>query len=428
MNYSKLIIIALIIYATHSAAEGITVKKLLATATTTRAVSMQRDQASALKNTWAGLPLIQDFEARVRNDAFLQEQFQFNFRVTPNGLGEGFAQRRLYRSEKNLVEQNVQVQIHNALLDRYSAMVEFLSSQTLSSIYAELETVLEDRVKVLQKSTYTTDFDLQNVIQAENDLTKAKDDYTQAVVTQRTYLWKIRQLLSDTGFVGFDTSGIVTVEAISERVRNSSIGSDSENVHLNNLRLKALVSESEFKVEKAKTRRYISQLSFTYDYGAYMDEIDKKLRYKGYDLNARYGVQVGVKLPFLSFDGRDAALRKARSIGDKADYAVTKQELIYKIERDIKDIEALITNYRFLMARQTEVNAQGSLQKYLKMSGVDPLMALSIKQGLLQNQLRIEKVRSDIFRNYIQILDETGQLSRLPLINYLSATKESIAK
>jgi hypothetical protein len=427
MKYSRLVFIALVVGAHPCASQVVPIKKLIATAPTTQAVSMQREQAAAMKAPWTGVPLVRDLEMRVRNDEFLREYMQYNFRITPKGLCEDRAQCRLYRSEKSLINQEVQLQIHNALLDRYAAVIEFLANLTMSRIYADLDTVLDDRVKVLQKSSYTTDFDLQNVIQSENDFTKAKDDYTQAVMNVRTYMWKIRQFLSDTSFTGFDTAGLVTVEAVSEMIKNASVGSDSENVRLNNLRLRFLVSENEYKAEKAQNGRYVSLLSFSYDYGAYMDEIAKKNRYKPYDLNARYSLEVGIKLPFLFNDNREVAVRKTKFIADKTDYDITKQELVYKTERDIKDIEALITNYRFLLARQNEVNAQGSLQKYLKMSGIDPLMLLSIKQGLLQNQLRIEKARFDIYRNYLQLLDETGQLSRLPLVNYLSSTKEIIA-
>jgi hypothetical protein len=415
-------------HALPGAAQTIPVKKLFATASTTQAVSMQREQAAAMKAPWAGLPFVRDFEVRVRNDAFWQEYMRCNFRISPKGFGEDGALRKLFESEKNLIEQEVMLQTHEALLQRYSATIEFLANQTLNQIYNDMAMIMEDRIKVLEKSTYTTDFDLQNVIDAENNLTKLKDQSIQSAKDQRTYMWQIRQFLSDTSFLGFDTNDLVDVETVSERIRNASIGSDTDNVRLNNLKLRFLVSENEYKSEKAQDRRYISLLSFTYDYGAYMDEINKKVRYKPYDLNARYSVEVGLRLPFISSDRRDVALRKAQFVDDKADYDVAKQELIYKTERDIKDIGALITHFRYLQARQTEINAEGSLQKYLKMSGIDPLMLLSIKEGFLQNKLRLEKVRFDIYRNYLQLLDETGQLSRLPLVNYLSAAKEAIAQ
>ncbi len=426
----KNIFIALILLISFSGyAQIVAVKKVLATAQTAYAVSMQKDQAKLMNDAQSGLPFIRDLEFRVRNDAFVDEYMRYNLRLTPKGFGEDRALRNLFKAEKQLIEQEIQVQIHDALLLRYTAVIEFLSNQNLNQIYTELISVLEDKIKVLDKTKYTTNFDLQNIIGAENDLTKLKDQNIQSAKDQRMYMTQIGQFLADSSLIGLDTAGLVDVESVSNRVMNAQLGPDSENVHLNNFRLKFMVSEGEYKSEKAQDNRYVSLVSFTYDYGNFINELEKRAKptSKGYDRYAQYSVEIGFRLPFLSADRRDVALRRTAFLADRTEYELAKKELGDKIKRDIKDIVALITHYRFLLARQNEVNAEGSLQKYLSMSGVDPLMLLSIKEGLLQNRLRIEKVRFDILRNYLQVLDETGHLSKMPLVNYLSASKEAVA-
>jgi hypothetical protein len=405
-----------------------TIRKVLSTAQTDFTVTTQRGKTNILKNASSGLPFIRDMEIRLRNDGFWEEYMRYSFRVSPKGWGEEGASRRLFTTEKKLSEQETQVKFHDALLLRYTAILEFLGNQVMNQLYKEQIVVLEDRIKVLGKSNYTTDFDLNNVITAENDLTKLRDQNIQTDKDIRMYLWKIREFLLDTTFSGFDTANLVDVEAIGERVKASVLGPDSENIHLNNFKLKYDISEKKYLLEKAMDRRYVSFASFTYDYGAFIDENDRRLRSKSYDLNARYSAELGFSLPFITADGRDNAKRESDFLWAKAEYELAKRELVEKNQRDVRDVEALIMHYRYLLARQNEVNAQGSLQKYLQMSGVNPLMLLSIKEGLLQNKLRIEKVRFDILRNYLQILDETGQLSAMPLVNYLSASKETIAQ
>jgi hypothetical protein len=46
---------------------------------------------------------------------------------------------------------------------------------------------------------------------------------------------------------------------------------------------------------------------------------------------------------------------------------------------------------------------------------------LSIKESIEKNHIAVAKVRFNILRNYIQVLDVTGQISKKPLKNYLSA-------
>jgi hypothetical protein len=350
---------------------------------------------------------------------------RYSFRIEPKGWGEDRALRSLFAAEKDLIEQEIQLRLHTALLFRYRAIVEFLANQALTHAYNEAILVKEDQIKVLEKSKYTTDFDLEEVLEAENSLTKLKDRAVQSAKDQDKYLWLIRRILSDASFTGFDTVDLVTVETMDKRM--APLVSDTDNVYTDNERLKSLVSKGEYESEKARNRRYLSRLSFSYDYGRYIKELNQKSHNKEYDLNARYNLEAGFRLPFLSADGREVALRLAEFLADKAGYECAKREVEFKIQRDRSDIGSLIAHYRYLVARQNEVDAEGSLKKYLGRSGVDPLMLLSIKEGIAENKLRMEKTRFDIMRKYISVLDSTGRLSKKPLINYLAESKETIA-
>ena len=80
-----------------------------------------------------------------------------------------------------------------------------------------------------------------------------------------------------------------------------------------------------------------------------------------------------------------------------------------------------MNQYRYLRARETQVDAQASLKKYMQMTGVDPLALLTIKAGELKNRIKIEEVRYGILRNWIKVLDASGRLAREPYRNYLAA-------
>ena len=99
-----------------------------------------------------------------------------------------------------------------------------------------------------------------------------------------------------------------------------------------------------------------------------------------------------------------------------------------KMNKDESDIRALIRQYEFLTARENEVDAEASLKKYLELSGVDPLVLLSIKENLIKNSVEKKGVYFSILRNFIYVLDATGQLSRSPLRNYLSQQREVITQ
>jgi hypothetical protein len=59
-----------------------------------------------------------------------------------------------------------------------------------------------------------------------------------------------------------------------------------------------------------------------------------------------------------------------------------------QMHKDIEDVRALTALYKHFQKREQEVDVQASLKKYLQMSGVDPLMVLSIKESLLKTVYR----------------------------------------
>jgi hypothetical protein len=109
-------------------------------------------------------------------------------------------------------------------------------------------------------------------------------------------------------------------------------------------------------------------------------------------------------------------------------YDELKKELRERIKKDIQDIKLLVSQYEFLEARKNDVNAESSLKRYLEMEGIDPILLLSIKEDILKNDIDKERIKHDIFRNYIRIIDATGMICKRPFRNYLHMNKEIITQ
>jgi hypothetical protein len=428
MKSSFFFLAAVLVFSIAGSAQVATINKFLGTAEKDISVLSQKSQTTVMEKARSKLPFIRDIEFRVRNRAFNEEQFQYSVRLTPEGFGEGRARSKLFKAQTALTEQQIQSMINEALVIRYNDVVDWLEDRVMLEISNELIDVLEDKIKVLEKKSFTNDFDLNNVIIAENTLTKTKNLNIETAKDISVVTGEIRRFLSDSFFSRFDTSGLVDVEYVADQVKLPSLAVDTENVYLNEARLKLRVSENKYNLEKAQQDgRYLSSVSFAYDYGRYLRENDKRIGYKTFDLNNAYYLELGFRLPFLTADGRDVAQRKEALIAAKTSYDIASRDLVEKMKRDVEDIGSFIAQYRYLKARGSEVDAQASLKKYLQMSGIDPLMILLVKEGILENRLRIEKARYDILRNYVRVLDSTGKLSHRPLKNFLSAAEETLA-
>jgi hypothetical protein len=420
--------IAFVLFAHAAFAQTVSIKNFLGTAESDMAVKAQMEQAGVMKNASGRIPLIRDVEVKIRNRAFEEQKFQYVVQVTPEGFGEGRALKNLFKSQSKLTEQQVQLLVNKMLLIRYNDVIDFLDDCVTQKINSDLITVLQDKIAVVEKKTAKTDFDLNTVIMAEDELTKIQDQNIDLAKEIKVLTREIRQFLSDSNFTRFDTAGLVDVESVSVQVKLPTVVIDTENVYLNNDRLKLRVSEGKYDLEKAQQDgRYLSSITFCYNYDRYINENDKRINGKLFDLNNAYYLELGFRLPFITRDGRNVAQRKEALLSANSAYNLALRDLVDRMKKDVDDIGSFIAQYRYLKARENEVDAQASLKKYYQMSGVDPLMLLLINQGIMENRLRIEKVRYDILRNYIRVLDSTGELSKRPLRNFLSASKELLA-
>jgi hypothetical protein len=390
-----------------------------------RARTSDRDLAFG---TYPGLPLLRDVEVRVRNDALDPANMRYSLRLEPRGFGEGRASRAYNRVEVRRSQVRNALLLNRALLERYLLAVDHMMWASLRRVNAELISVSEDRIRVLEKRKGTEDFELDELIEAEVDLTKQKSEdldiaKEMALLEQTMALHMGRT--PDTGdvssFPGFDTAGLVKVDSIIALVEGGRYALDTAHVYLEYLKRELELAESRYRLEKAERRQWLSYLSFSYDVGERLSELERRDDGKDYDLGRAYILEAGFRLPSLTDGNQDLNRRKEELLSEKEDYQQSRRELEDIMRKDIRDIRSLIVQYRYLKAREEQVDAQASLKKYMQVAGSDPLVLLSIKAGSLKNTFKLEEVRFGIVRNWIKVLDAAGRLSAEPLRNHLLA-------
>jgi hypothetical protein len=180
------------------------------------------------------------------------------------------------------------------------------------------------------------------------------------------------------------------------------------------------LARSRYKLEKAENRKFLNYIEFSYDNGNMKDELYRKDEGKSYNTNKAYSIEIGLSIPGFNTNALEISKRQESFLKAQTDYEKLKRDLQLIMADDLEDIYSYIEQYQYLQARETQVDAEASLKKYLQISGTDPLVLLSIKEGLIKNLMKIQEVRFGILRNYINVLDVSGKLSHMPLVNYLS--------
>lgn len=380
--------------------------------------------------TYTGVPFLRDMEVRVRNDGLDPDYMRYSLRLEPRGFGEGRAVGRYNDTELKRSRLRDRLLLNRVLLERNLLAVNWYTWSSLHRINTELIAVLEDKIRVLESLKSTEDFDIADLVDAEADLTKLKSQDLELQKDLGVLEQKIGLDMAgpagngdsgESAFAGFDTTGLVPVDSIVAEVEKGIYVLDTGHVYLQYLKQNLALAETRYQVEKAQGRQYLSFLSFSYDMGERYDETVRRDEGKDYDLAKAYILEVGFRIPDLTDGKQDLNRRKEDLLSEREDYVQRRRELEDVMRKDLRDIRSLVVQHRYLRARETEVDAQSSLKKYLKMSGVDPLALLAIKASNLKNRFKLEEVRFGIILNWIKVLDAAGQLSREPLRNYLSA-------
>jgi len=429
MNKKVLSLIVLIGCAAFTeAAPKSLLGRFLSVASNDSVVVSQQGHIDILKNTRSSMPLIGDAEIRVRNRAFDFGGQRYTLKLEPRGVGETKALRSYKRAQLDYEETLHRYTLNELLLLRYVFFIDMLERKSLADGYGDLIPVYEDRIKVLEQLQNSTDFNLSDLIKEEKNLAKMiseKIEESQEVATANRYIWSI---VGDSLNGGIDTAGLISVAEIKKEFEKAVYTLDEDNIYLKNIREEFRFTEKRYEVERAQNRKLISFFEFSFDFGSYNDEIMQEHRNKSSDRNKAVIMEVGVKLPFISGDREDVARRQIDFLNDREDCMKLREELASKMKKDIADMKAYIERYDMLTARETESDAEASLKKYTQMSGVDPLALLEIREALVKNRMEKEKMYFSILRNYIYIKDVTGDLIKEPLINYLSAQRETLEK
>jgi hypothetical protein len=427
----KPVVVALLLVAVVSGAlhaGGTSVARALLASLNDPAIKAQNDNALILKkDSYRGIPMLDNMEFRLRNESFDMNATRYTLRLQPRGFGETRAANGYVAIFFKSNQRKEQLVKNKALRDRYIQILDHMEQREVEEITKELIVVYEDRIKVMEKRKGDVDaFDFNDLIEGEDRNTQTHTELFELKRMTFGARASIAASLHDSLFGDFDTSGFVDVDSVIAAVENHQFSFDTNNVSLDYFRLRLQMVGARYDLEKAEGRKYISFVGFSYDNGRMLDEMVRRSEDKRYNLASSYALELGLTIPDLTLARHDLARRKADYLTEKEDFEKLKLELTTQVEKDQQDLLSFIAQYRFLKARENEVDATSSLKKYLQMSGVDPLVLLSIKESIVKNHIEIAKLKYSILRNYIQVIDMAGELSRPPLKNFLSRNNEII--
>lgn len=397
-----------------------TLDDMLAMATEEPVLTEFEKEMSVDKKTFNGIFGIDGIEFRIKNTGFDEEDFEYSLRIKPKAFGESRASSKFNSTILDNNEFKRKMLFNTTIFERYLIFAYLIEYRTLHSYYKDLITIYDDRIGVMERLTHSEDFQLEKLVKEEKD--RAKEWITCKEIEKYidVYGEYAKICLKDTSFTEFDTSGLVTIETIIERIENMNFVLDTNNAYLNYYRSKLDLERARFELEKTEKHRYLDMINFEYDNKEMAEQMRNRNNNSDYDYKSAFGIELSFQLPDLTKSASDFNHRKSGLLSEVEKYNRTKSELNAKVKKDRADLQQLIAQYEYLQLRTAEVDAEASLKKFLQIEGMDPLVYLDVKENIVKNKIEMAQIRFAILRNYMFVIDNSGKLSEMPIRNIYS--------
>ena len=359
------------------------------------------------------IPFIRSVELRTESRDLLLERQEYTIRIKPNSFGAISNQRKLYQNKILEVEIEDQLKFNEELEKRYLLIVDYIFTERLIALFNEKQIQLNDKLTILGQSIYDSNFDVKDLIDAEDELLNTNLKLSNLKEERVNLQYLIKQFFNDSdNDISINTEDLIEPQDITEYTYEENNPDDHLEIILQNIKLDVI--DNEMKVESSKSKQVFDYFQARYG-GKY-----------SFLFNENFSIGLGINLPFFG----NTRERKGEYYFDKLNEESKLNELKIAIKEDQKKmIDAFNlakTNYQTLYDQTNKSSVSNLLETYKKIEGISPLILLKLK--ILQHKKKIEthKTEYELYRSYIKLLVSKEILFQRPLMNHLSSTKELI--
>jgi len=415
MKYPIIILVMLLACPCFAAEKSpIAISRFLATAEHDETLIYQNEKISFLKQSSSNTPFLNEVEFRTKIDQFESDKQTYAIRLKPNGWGEAGDGKIVYHTSLKYNEAQHDLLLNNALKSRYNTVIDYLHHHQMVALSQALLLLYEERINVLKQSADDINFNPNDLIDAENEMIQSELDLINLKNNIVNIEDEIRRNITATDTISFDTAGVIGIGQIGRMPESIGMAEEREHVHLEKARLSWELAGAMYQLEQSENRKYLTYVEAAYN-------MDNRR-----DFDKAFSIEFGISIPIVNPNRLDTNRRTLDTLKAVSDYANLKREVAEKTTILSRDIRRLISQYNVLQEKKQDTKSQSSLDIYRRMSGINPLILLKLKESILKTDIAIQKITHQIYEKYIRLLDISGKLSIKPLKNYLSDNSEVI--
>ncbi|MEQ1745948.1 MAG: TolC family protein [Saprospiraceae bacterium] len=354
------------------------------------------------------LPLVNQVSLRSQTDRLELERQRYAVRVSLNGFRQIRAEQNVQRADLFVAESRQRNLLHAALAERYETLIAYRQAEREIDLCRQLSLVFQDKIAVLKaRAAYAGDADLEELIEAEYDL----DENALRLMEAEQALQESREMLvlftpgAETGSE-LDTTGFLTPNRL--LFAATTVGEQVVNhPGLIENTAKAARAEAQYQAEKARSQQLLDFVQVRHD------------NRPSEPLSRDISFAIGINLPFRGTSAYKMAELKIEKNAAETALAEEQADAARRVREAKARLAALDTRYR--QATQLLFDNQSVFTLRQAGAGIaaDPMVLLRAKELVLKRQQRLLDIEADMYAQYLNLLDWSGQLSVEPLMNYL---------
>lgn len=384
-----------------------TVKDFLAGAENQESVVIQDQKLEFFKTNSHGLPLFEKLEFRTETNDFDWRKQEFLLRVSPNSRRQQKTQQQYQQTVKNMTAMEKDAAWSKAIKDRYELLTNFIFYNEILEIKEKQKILYKDKFTLLQRSTALPNFDILELIDAEDkEQTNLRQilDLENSIITfqksmQRLYDTEEGIFIDSEMLIQVDQINIILNEIeIAEIYRHPSLEVLSANMYNNML---------EYEWEEAKSRFSLGY--FQVKYGFDPQE----------NLRKNISIGFGFDIPLKGAARLDLNKLQVNILEAESQYKNADNELTDKKYSLYQQLNNLIKKYELVYDQLDNSQAEFALKEYSKIAEASPKAMLKLRENTLSKELMLMELNYEIVLTFIQYLDLSGYLIKKPFRNYL---------
>jgi hypothetical protein len=354
------------------------------------------------------LPLIENVQFRTETDRFEFRRQEYLGRVSFNGFQEIKNQKRIKDAKLQLQEADKKVLLEDALLERYTLLIEYRHLENSIAANQKLLTLYQDKIAVLRKmAKLSPDFDIDALVKTEEDFYSLQ----QRLFKEEGYLKNIIQYIqtsvqSETG-TRLDTSNWLPLSKI-RQIALEILQNPTNNPLFTRQEAAIALRQSEYNLEKAQSQKILdfAQLRFS---GRQDEPIRNEL-----------AVGIGIQIPYRGSTKIDLTEIELKRLDEEYKLKNLQYAKSHNLSQILPELALIFQQYDLIQRQIVESQAQFTLNQYAKIQGSQPLALLRMQEVILRRQAQLVDFEHDAFLKYLKLLNWSGKVAEMPLKNYLS--------